>query len=309
MIESMQDATSKHALQLLRVLCFYHHDQIPVKMFYNAWHNSKKDPTAPSSSIWPEAISNYLDFQRAVQASVTLLASFSLISRDSDASLSLHPLVHDWCQDRMSGVERQSGCRRAVSLLARSVEWKFETEDYRFRRSLVSHVHACLRAYDRKDKDFDDDTMREWSAMALILEESGSTRDALQMTEQVVEHYKSKLGEDHRDTVRSMHNLANQYSKAGRVAEALELTEQAVELYKSKLGEDHPDTLRSIGLLDYISEKASEGCRVIHPSTTASYKVAMRTKFKDLLRSWPPKCARGTPKWVEGDDRWATRER
>jgi hypothetical protein len=93
-IESMQEVTPKHALELLRLLCFYHHDQIPVAMFYKAWQNSQADPTVSSSLIWLESSSDFLDFRRALQTSVTLLASFSLISRDSEASLSLHPLVH-----------------------------------------------------------------------------------------------------------------------------------------------------------------------------------------------------------------------
>jgi Tetratricopeptide repeat len=246
MIDSMHDATSNHALELLMLLCFYHHDQIPVEMFYNAWHNSKEDLMAPSSSRWPGVASDFLDHRQSVQASVMLLASFSLISRDSDALLSLHPLVHDWCRDRMSAVEQQSGCRRALSVLAGSVKWKFEAEDYTFRRSLVSHVHACLRVYKRKNEELHDHAMQEWLVMALILGENGSTRDALQLTEQVVALYKSKLGEDHPDTVQSMHNLAVGYSEAGRRAEALQLTEQVMALYKSKLGEDHPNTLQSM---------------------------------------------------------------
>ncbi|KAF7511604.1 hypothetical protein GJ744_003767 [Endocarpon pusillum] len=48
MIESLHDTTSNYALELLRLLCFYHHDQVPVRMFYNAWHNSKENPRAPS---------------------------------------------------------------------------------------------------------------------------------------------------------------------------------------------------------------------------------------------------------------------
>jgi hypothetical protein len=42
MIGSMQDTVSTHALQLLKILCCCHHDQIPVKMFYTAWHNTNK---------------------------------------------------------------------------------------------------------------------------------------------------------------------------------------------------------------------------------------------------------------------------
>ena len=105
----------------------------PVRTFSNAWHNPKEHPMAPSSSMWPEATSDFLDCRRSVQVSVTLLASFFLISRDSDASLSLHPLVHDWCRGRMSAVEQQSGCRRAVSLLIGSVGRKFKMENYSFR--------------------------------------------------------------------------------------------------------------------------------------------------------------------------------
>jgi hypothetical protein len=36
MIESMPDAASNHSLALLELLCFYHHDRVPMQMFYNA---------------------------------------------------------------------------------------------------------------------------------------------------------------------------------------------------------------------------------------------------------------------------------
>lgn len=68
--------------------------------------------------------------------------------------------------------------------------------------------------------------------------------EALQLSEEVVELCKSKLGADHPDTLKSMHSLAINYSKAGRRGEALQLTE-VVELQKSKLGTDHPDTMAS----------------------------------------------------------------
>ncbi|KAF7510668.1 hypothetical protein GJ744_006034 [Endocarpon pusillum] len=70
-------------------------------------------------------------------------------------------------------------------------------------------------AYDRKDKA-SYLTTQEWSIMALILGENGSTRDAVQLTQQVVELRKSKLGDDHPDTLRSMHSLTIEHSEAGR---------------------------------------------------------------------------------------------
>lgn len=188
--------------------------------------------------MWPEVTLDFSDYRRAVQASITLLSSFSLISKNLDASLSLHPLVHDWCRDRMSVADQQSGCRQAIQMLPKSVKRNFKTEDYAFRRSLVSHVHACLRVYDNKDEEFDDKTIHAWCKMALILKENGSIRDALQLIEQAVElgkNKKSKLSKDHPATL--MNNLASLYSMNGQNAKALKLTEQVVELRKSKLGQ------------------------------------------------------------------------
>ena len=222
MIESLQDTASNHALELLKILCFYHHDQVPMKMLYNAWHSFEEGPMALGSSFWPEAFSDFFEYQQSVRTSVTLLASFSLINRDSDALLSFHPLVHDWCRDRMSEVDQQLTFRRAISLLARSVNWDFKTEDYTFRKSLVSHAHACLRFHDHRNRDFNDNKLHEWSTLALILGENGWTWDALKLTERVVQLRKTKLGDEHPDTLISTEWLAylTEYSKGSRSVKA-----------------------------------------------------------------------------------------
>lgn len=41
-IESKGDTASSHALRLLGLLEFYHHDQLPIRMFYNVWHQSQR---------------------------------------------------------------------------------------------------------------------------------------------------------------------------------------------------------------------------------------------------------------------------
>lgn len=56
---------------------------------------------------------------------------------------------------------------------------KLDTEDYDFRLSLVSRVYAHFRVYYRTNQGFDDYPMQEWSVTALIVEEKGSTRNAL----------------------------------------------------------------------------------------------------------------------------------
>jgi hypothetical protein len=76
---------------------------------------------------------------------VSLLTSFSLINRNSNTLLSIHPLVHKWCRDRLYEEQQRLGYLRALLLLVSSVEWRFETRDYDFRRSLVPHVHELLQ--------------------------------------------------------------------------------------------------------------------------------------------------------------------
>ncbi len=285
MIESLQDTASNHALELLKILCFYHHDQVPMKMLYNAWHSFEEDPMALGSSFWPEAFSDFFEYQQSVRTSVTLLASFSLINRDSDALLSFHPLVHDWCRDRMSEVDQQLTFRRAISLLARSVNWDFKTEDYTFRKSLVSHAHACLRFHDHRNRDFNDNKLHEWSTLALILGENGWTWDALKLTERVVQLRKTKLGDEHPDTLGSMQNLAKYYREAGRRSEALQLTERVMQLHKTKLG--HPDTLISMqSLANRYSEagRRSEALQLTE-RVVQLRKIKLGDEHPDTLRS------------------------
>jgi tetratricopeptide (TPR) repeat protein len=245
-IESRQDTVSYSTLCLLNLLGFYHHDQIPVQMLYNAWRNLQSNQDLPDYLPWRDAVLDFVDYRQSVQASITLLASFSLVTRNANASFSLHPLVHAWCRDRMGEDEQEWSFRRALSLLTGSVRWRFESEDYTFRRSLVSHVYEFLRLRDQYGDLGEEMKMQKWPVLALVLGENGWTRDAIRLTEELVELQESRLGADHPDTSLSMHNLAIQYSEAGRRAEALQLTEEVVQLQKSRLGADHPDTLLSM---------------------------------------------------------------
>ncbi|KAI9869699.1 MAG: hypothetical protein M1823_008983, partial [Watsoniomyces obsoletus] len=104
----MGDDPSQHALTLLRLLCFYHHEQVPVQMFYRAWQNSQGQVNQLESLLWLGTGSEFPDFRRAVQAAIALLVSFSLVTLDTDASVSIHPLVHEWCRERLAPNEGEA---------------------------------------------------------------------------------------------------------------------------------------------------------------------------------------------------------
>jgi len=135
--------------------------------------------------------------------------------------------------------------QQTTSMVALSIPRTFETVDYRFRKSLVPHIDACLGGQNDGIfhlRNIGEDCQRMAAIFALVYSEVGRRQEALQLTEQVVEARKRTLGEEHPDTLRSMHNLAISYSEAGRRQEALQLMERVVETRKRTLGEEHTDT-------------------------------------------------------------------
>jgi hypothetical protein len=84
-IGSMKNDTSARALRLLELLGFYHHDQIPIRMFYNAWQNAQRKQSDLGTLLWSETGSGFFDYRRAVQEALTLLASFCLIRQEADS--------------------------------------------------------------------------------------------------------------------------------------------------------------------------------------------------------------------------------
>jgi tetratricopeptide (TPR) repeat protein len=247
-IASTPGEASAGALKIVRLVCFLHYDQIPLEVFFRALNGDQTQEDA-AWLPWPSTLTDPLDVRHAVREAVTLLASFSLLTRDTNASLSLHPLVHEWCRKRIGEDKQRMCCLHAISLLGRSVNWNFTTEDYTFRRKMASHVQTCLQQWQNAQGGIEEGQARHWGALALVLSENGFTGKAIQLEEPLLQLRKSKLGPDHPDTLQSMNNLAIRYAEAGRREEALKLSEEVVQLRKSKLGPDHPDTLQSMNSL------------------------------------------------------------
>ncbi|KFY92169.1 hypothetical protein V500_04277, partial [Pseudogymnoascus sp. VKM F-4518 (FW-2643)] len=79
--------------------------------------------------------------------------------------------------------------------------------------------------------------------------EEGRSHEAEQLQLQVLDLYKSELGEKHPDTIGAMANLALTWHQQGRSNEAEHLQSQVLALYKSVAGEKHPDTIRAMANL------------------------------------------------------------
>lgn len=129
--------TGHHALRLLSLLTFYHYDQITVQIFYNERNQIQ---TAHILEYVPRDfwVSDLFNYRQYAQPSINLLVSFSLITKNGDASLSLNPLVHEWCRSRISQDEQRARYRQALSLLLVQSSESFRT------KILHSVDHWCL---------------------------------------------------------------------------------------------------------------------------------------------------------------------
>jgi len=261
-IEGMSGDAAKDAVKLLQMFSFLHHDGISEEMFHRAW-----------TGLWNGKYSNWIkEYQLRIlfrqrflqwdpqpfRKALSILSSFSLINWDNNGLVSIHPLVHTWARDRLSRSDEEGIWISAVSTIAISIQWIFQTADYRFRRALVPHMDACLRFYD--DGIFHlqaagNECLSMAEKFALVYQENGRQQDALELLERVAATRKGAQGEEHPDTLASIHRLAICYSEMGRREEALQLIEKVVAASKRTLGEEHPDPLASMhGLAIRCSE-------------------------------------------------------
>ena len=256
MIKEMSSETAKNAIELLQFFSFLHYEGISEEIFKRAWTNMQK--RQPSEWIQSHRLRVLCDDgdgwePYSIREAFVLLSSFSLISmNEMDSCISMHPLVHMWARDRVMKSESLKSWTVAVVTLGTAIPLEFESSDYDFRRSLLSHVSSCLKHYQSKMFVTGDGEIRMLdiaSKFALVYHETGRWQEAVELEEQMLQMRKRILNEKHPDTLMSMNNLARSYSDLGRSQEALELFEHALQMRKRILGEEHFDTLASMNNL------------------------------------------------------------
>ena len=294
MIEERSSEAGQDALELLQIFSFLHHEGISEEIFSQAYHTLQNNRQSDwMLSHLPNTVlrRSHQEWDAdTLRIAVSVLLSFSLIYRDKENLISIHPLVHIWVRDRLGPSDEETVWTQTTSVIALSIPQTFRTADYRFRQALVPHLDICLSF--RKEGifylgDIGDDCQRMASGFALVYSEAGRVQEALQLTERVVEVRKRTLGEEHPDTLGSLHSLAIRYSKAGERQKVLQLTERVVEARKRTLGEEHPDTLRSIHNLAIWYSEAGERQKALQLTerVVEIYKRTLGEEHPDTLGS------------------------
>lgn len=157
------------ALDLLKVVSFFHFERIPLEIFSRAVANRSKTRTSSSSRTLVDRLKDGL--LRRVQAprplprflrddcgklekfrinrAVAELKSLSLVSSDG-RYLSLHPLVYDWARDRLSTMEIPVWASAALNTLLEAVSLPPDGSseaDGEFHRDILPHLAVCLEKH------------------------------------------------------------------------------------------------------------------------------------------------------------------
>ncbi|KAL9113982.1 MAG: hypothetical protein Q9187_007548 [Circinaria calcarea] len=256
MIKKMGNKTAHNAIEILQLFSFMHFDGISEDILKEA----RRRMQSRQFSEW--TLSHQLAMLRddeskdwesgPIREAVAVLLSFSLISIDAKNHISMHPLVHTWARYRLAEVEQKRLWRVAASTLAISISWEFQSLDYYFRRSVLSHVGSCLSSCDSElfaVGKGELERLQIAAKFALVFKENGRLLNAIELSEKILEAERRILGDEHPVTLTSINNLASSYSELGRWQEAMELKEKVLEARKRILGDEHPDTLTSINNL------------------------------------------------------------
>jgi hypothetical protein len=150
--DSHKANAANSAMLLLELLPFIHHEEITEEIFsYGALQKDQKtsNPELPLASSMLDQRLLFLNKAGTWDnllfgEGIRILILFSLIKKaSSDGVYAMHPLIHAWGRDRMTLDERDRCCLMAYVALSCSLRWD-ESQPYRFKRVLVTHVRANM---------------------------------------------------------------------------------------------------------------------------------------------------------------------
>ncbi|KAF8529512.1 hypothetical protein BU17DRAFT_60309 [Hysterangium stoloniferum] len=256
--KSFQEDTANNALFLLKMLGFFHHQNIMEEIFKRAaeapeWYiqdsrlrNTKQD--LPVQFLKCDKSNKWIPtrFRTAMQLLCDYSLTFMVYSSGSAGFIKNCYWEHArrCCQQVLAMRKWILGPEHYHSM------WMMGDMAYIWREQGKYHkawelawkvLEACKMMDDPKH------AYTWWAMRSLsdILRYMGKYTEAQELELQVLEAHKQSLGPEHPDTLKDMASLACTLWNVGKYTEAQELQVQVLEAHKEFLGPQHPDTLNA----------------------------------------------------------------
>ncbi|MBW4685084.1 MAG: tetratricopeptide repeat protein [Komarekiella atlantica HA4396-MV6] len=191
------------------------------------------------------------------------LLNLHLLQRKGEGIYQLHPLLREFFQYQLTGLEQAEELKRSLCRVMVAVAKNIPETPALERINAVSLniPHIAEVANNLIQYVNDNDLTGAFIGNARFYDGQGLYDKAVPWYEQCLEVTKKRLGEEHLNVAQSLNNLAELYRLQGRYSEAEPLYLQALELRQRLLGKEHPDiaeSLNNLAELYYSQGKYSE---------------------------------------------------
>ncbi|MDZ8083694.1 MAG: tetratricopeptide repeat protein [Nostoc sp. DcaGUA01] len=191
------------------------------------------------------------------------LLNLHLLQRKDEGVYQLHPLLREFFQYKLTGLEQAEELKRSLCRVMVAVANDIPETPTLEQINVVSPAipHIAEVANHLIQYLSDDDLSWPFIGNATFYDGQGLYNQALPWYEQCLKVTKKRLGEEHPSVATSLNNLAALYDSQGRYSEAEPLCIQALALRRKLLGEEHPEvafSLTSLALLYRSQGRYSE---------------------------------------------------
>ncbi|MBD2162889.1 tetratricopeptide repeat protein [Calothrix membranacea FACHB-236] len=191
------------------------------------------------------------------------LLQLHLLQPKGEGIYQLHPLLREFFQDKLTGLEQAEEFKRSFcGVMVAVAEDIPETPTIQQIKDVAPAIPHLVEVADNLiEYVSDEDLYWVFTGNASFYNSQGLYDKAAPWLEQCLEATKKRLGEEHPDVASSLNNLASLYESQGRYSEAEPLYIQALALRRKLLGEEHPDvasSLNNLAGLYYFQGRYSE---------------------------------------------------
>ncbi|KAF8510459.1 hypothetical protein BU17DRAFT_98072 [Hysterangium stoloniferum] len=303
--------TAQNALFILKVLGFFHHQNVMETIF-------KQAAEAVPPIIYDEQLQtttsdlpthllkcnedgewSNIEFRQAMQ----VLCDCSLLSKGGvtwgSLHWTMHPVTHVWSRDKAFQREDLLYIHTARAILIASIPFGTDVEDIIQRRKLLLHIEVFRsKSCGRVNTDVYYDDM--YNRFSSVLGELGHWKTAENMQEVLMMKRETILGAEHSQTLAAKNTLAITYCDLGRYKQAEMLQLQVLKIQQQILGPEHLNTVKTKASLavtychlgrykeaEVLEVQVLEAKQHIlgleHPSTVEA-KANLASTYRDLGR-------------------------
>ncbi|MBD2519876.1 tetratricopeptide repeat protein [Nostoc sp. FACHB-973] len=179
------------------------------------------------------------------------LLNLHLLQRKDEGIYQLHPLLREFFQYKLTGLEQAEELKRSLCGVMVAVAKDIPDTPILKQINDVSPAipHLAEVANNLIQYVSDDDLIWVFNGNIRFYEAQGLYNQALTWCDQGLKVTKKRLGEEHPDVASILNNLAGLYSSQGRYSEAEPLYLQTLELGQRLLEEGHPNVVASLNNL------------------------------------------------------------